>query len=517
MLAGCGSGKFSAKPGGGRDKTTFRYAMETAPTTLDPAKVQDIATIDLLSNVFEGLVSYNAKNEIVGQIAESWVPSEGGRIWTFTIRKNAKFHNGRQVTADDVKWSFERACGAHFNSPTAANYLQDIVGVKDEMAGKAPGISGIRVIDPSHVEFTLDKSRAYFLGKLTYCCAFILAKEAAGPDQINDIKGAIGTGPFKFDKFAPDQQVELAANKDYYLGAPKVERIVLPIVKESSTRLNLFKQGQLDTLGIDRKDLKVTQADPVLGKQLVFQMRPAVFYVGLSMTNYAPFKDRRVRRAFAMAIDRDRICNKLLEGMPVAHGLTAPGVPGYREDYKGLPYDPEGAKKLLAEAGYPGGKGLPPVQFTFKTTAPDSQHVSEGVESSVRQNIGMTVQLSTMDWTAFLDARNKGKFESYFLSWYADYLDPENFLSLLLTSNSPLNHDGYKNPEFDRLCELGDTTTDEAKRLKYYQDAEDIAIQDAARIPIYYQRDAILISPRVKGLESNLFGNLPRRNVYFGD
>jgi ABC-type oligopeptide transport system substrate-binding subunit len=215
-----------------------------------------------------------------------------------------------------------------------------------------------------------------------------------------------------------------------------------------------------------------------------------------------------------MAIDRDRICNVLLDGMPVAHGLTAPGVLGFRADYQGLPFDPLGARKELEAAGYPGGRGLPPLQFVYRTQAPDAQHVSEGVAASLRQNLGITVQLSTMDWGAFLDGANRGKFDMYFLSWYADYLDPQNFLSLLFMSDSPLNRDGYSNPQFDKLCQAGDTTVDEAARIRDYQQAEDALIQDAGRIPLYYQRDANLVSPRVHGLRENLFGSLPDSKVW---
>ncbi|AIE85246.1 peptide ABC transporter substrate-binding protein [Fimbriimonas ginsengisoli] len=511
-LTGCGNGGFS-KRSSTASAGTFRYTLSAAPTTLDPAKVQDIDTTDLLANVFEGLVSYDDKNHIVGQIAESWKGTQGGKVWTFTLRPNVKFHNGRAVTADDVKWSFERACGDTLSSITAANYLRDIVGATEVTKGQAKQISGIKVIDPKTIEFTLDKPRAYFLGKLTYPCAFVVAKEACGLNQINDVKAAVGTGPFRLTKFDVGQQAELEANKDYYLGAPKLQRIIRPIVLDASTRMNMYKNGEIDMLTVQRQDLVAVERDPKLKAELVYEPRPAVFYVGLNQLTYPPFRDARVRRAFAMAIDRTRICHDLLQGMPEAHGMIAPGIIGYREGYAGLPYDPAGARKLLADAGYPNGKGLPPLQFVFRASTPDSQHVSEGVESSLRQNLNFPLKMQSLEWGSFLDARNKGKLQSYFLSWYADYLDPQNFLSFLLTSGSPQNRDGYRNPEFDRLCELGDTTVDEPTRLKYYQQAEDVLIQDGGRVPIYFGRDAILVSPKVHGIRNNLFGQLPHTTV----
>jgi oligopeptide transport system substrate-binding protein len=512
VLGGCGSGKPEANTSeqGGK---TFRYAINVPPVTLDPGLVEDVDTSDIILNVYEGLVGYDENNKIVGRLAESWKASDGGKTWTFKLRPNIKFHNGRLVTADDFKWTLERNCNHNFPSPTANNYLRDIVGVNEVIQGKTNQISGVKVVDPTTIQFTLDKPRAYFLGKLTYPCAFVLPKEAAGTTPINGVKAAIGTGPFKLAAYRVDQEVELAANKDYYLGAPKVDRVLRPVIKDSSTRLNLFKTGKLDILTLDRKDVEGIAADPLLGKQLQYQMRPAVYYLGLNLVAYPPFKNRDVRRAIAMAIDRDHICNVLMKGMPEAHGLVSPGMLSYRDKYAGLPYDPSAAQKALTAAGYPGGQGLPPLQLTYRVQTPDAQHVSEGVAASLRQNLGINVQLSSIDWNSFLEGRNKSRFAFYFLSWYADYLDPENFLSFLFRTGTSQNHDGYSNPEADRLFDLGDTTIDESQRVKYYNQAEDLLVQDGARIPIYIQRDAILVSPKVTGLKSNLFGQLPNLTV----
>lgn len=511
VLSGCGSGGFSKRSTAG-SQNVLRYPLANSLPTLDPAKVQDPETIELLSDVFEGLVGYDENNRIEGRLAEKWTSPDNGKTWVFTLRKGAKFHNGREVVAEDVRWSIERATDKSFGSPTAG-YLKDILGAADKLAGRATQIAGLKVIDPSTIQFTLDKPRPYFLGDLTYPSAFVLAKEAAGTGQINDVKAAVGTGPFRLVSFSPDQEADLEAFKDYHGGAPKLDRIARPIVKDASTRLNQYKTGQFDMLTLQRGDIKAVEGDPQLKAQLKYVPIPSVYYVGLSQINYPPFRDVRVRRAFAMAIDRKRICEELLGGMPEAHGMVPPGIFGYRENYAGLPYDPAQAKKLLADAGYPDGKGLPPLQFMFRAQTPDSQRVAEGVESSLRQNLNFPIKPQMLEVGAFLDKRNKNQLESYFLSWGADYLDPQNFLSLLLMSDSPQNHDGYKNPEFDRLCAQADTTMDEATRTKLYNQAEDILMQDAGRVPIYFGRDAILISPRVKGLHRNLFGDLPHSGV----
>ncbi|MFZ4507922.1 MAG: ABC transporter substrate-binding protein [Fimbriimonas sp.] len=504
-IGGCGRGGFSKT--GGAKGNELKIVLNVNPTSLDPAVAQDVDTADLLINIYEPLVSYNEKNEIVGQLAETWTVENEGKTFVFTLRA-AKFHNGQAVTAEDVKATFERNLGPKSVSTTAKAYLTDIVGANERLAGKAESVSGVEVRAPNIVAITLDKPRPYFLGKLTYGCAYILPKSAANK-EISSPADAIGTGPFVLKSFAPEQEVILEPFADYYGGRAKVDRIVRPIVKDATTRLNLMKSGDLSYLGIQRSDIKEASADPALKALLVDLPRPAVWYLGLNQDVYKPFRDMRVRRAFAMAFDRARICSEVLQGTPEAKGLVPPGIVGYRPDYAGLPYNPAEAKLLLAEAGFPGGKGLPPLQLTHRDQSPDARLLAEAFAIDVKKNLGVEVKLQTMEWRSFLEARNAGKVAFYVLSWYADYLDPENFLSLLLSSKSDQNRDGYRSEEFDRLCGLADVEQDAKRRIKLYQQAEDTVVEEAGRIPIFFVNDAVLVSPRVKGLKSNLFGQLP--------
>jgi oligopeptide transport system substrate-binding protein len=167
----------------------------------------------------------------------------------------------------------------------------------------------------------------------------------------------------------------------------------------------------------------------------------------------------------------------------------------------------------LATAGYPDGKGFPPLELAYREGTGDSQICCEAVQESLKQNLGITVNVKTLEIGALLQARNENKLQLYFFSWYADYLDPQNFLSFLFSSDAKLNHDGYKNPEFDDLCKQADSIVDESKRIALYNRAEDIAVLDVARIPLYYQRDAILVGPRVTGIRNNVFGQLPDTEV----
>ena len=516
FLVGCSNEGFSKRNAAGK-VGVFRYAMTVAPTTFDPGKVQDGPTSDLMINIFEGLVAYGEKNTIEPRIAESYSSPDNGKSWIFKIRHGVKFHNGREVTAADFSWTFDRNCSKELGSATSPNYLGDIVGVQDRISGKSDHISGITVVDPYTLKIELDQPRPYFIGKITYPCAFVLCKEAVGNGSIDKPEQAIGSGPFKLESYLSQQQVNLVANKSYYGGTPTVERIERPIVKDAATRLQKFRGGDLDLLTLDRGDVEGVQADPKLKNELQFQMRPTVAYIGLNQQDCPPLKDQRVRRALAMAIDRTHITKVLLGGMPEAHGLVPPGVMSYRENFAGLPFNPAGAKAALAEAGYPDGKGFPPLELAYRVGAGDGQIVCEAVLESLSKNLGITVNVRTMEWGAMLQARNNNKLQLYFLSWIADYLDPENFLSFILASDAKLNHDGYNNPKFDELCQKGDTILDEKQRIPLYNQAEDLAVLDVARIPLYFQRDPILISSRVSGVRSNLFGQLPNTTVKVTD
>ncbi len=511
LVAGCGNKSFSDRASDQRGNV-FRYALNKSPVTYDPGRVQDPEDIDLISNVFEGLVAYNEKNEIVPQLAESFEGQEGGKVWIFKLR-SAKFHNGREVTAEDFKWSLERNLRKEFASPTSLNYLSDIAGAQDVSDGKTQSLTGVEVVDPKTLKITLDAPRPYFLGKITYPCAFVLAKESAGLEQMRDPKQMIGTGPFKVERIDPEQQVTLAANANYFLGAPTIEKIERPIIKDSPTRLSKYSKGELDLLSVQRGEIEAVQNNPDLKGQLTFAPRPVVYYIGMNRNLYKPFQNPKVRQAFAMAIDRDRIADDLLGGMPKAHGLIAHGIVGYREDYKGVPYDPAQAKKLLAEAGYPNGKGLPPFEIFYREQQTDSRVVAEGVHSSLTKNIGFPAKLKALEASVFFERRNAGKLSGFFLSWGADYLDPQNFTTFLLRSDSSMNFEKYRNADFDRVGKQADETLDQTKRIKLYQQAEDILIQDIARVPLYFGRDSLLISPKVSGVRMNLMGLLPHTKV----
>lgn len=512
LAVGCAKGSFNGHTKGAA--TTLTYPLEAKVTTLDPGKVQDVNMGDVLGNVFEGLVAYDEKNVLVPRLAERWEATDGGRTLVFHLRE-ARFQDGSPLRAADFKRTWERNLGKSLASPVAAGYLGAIVGAKEVADGRATTLSGVVATDDRTLRVTLDQPRPYFLGNLTYPCAFVVSPKA-GPTEMRTAAEVVGTGPFRMVKADEEAEVDLAAFDRYWGGKPRLARITRPVVADPATRLSGFRSGGYDLITPQRADVPGVEADSRLKAELRSEPRPVVDYFLLNQRAYAPFRDVRVRKAFALALDQDRLVGRLLPGETPAHGLVPPGVTGYQSDYKGLQVDPDAARALLAAAGYPSGKGLPPIELAYRSSSPDARLACEAAATVWRKELGAPVAPRGLESGALLHQRNEDRLQMAFLNWYADYLDPQNFLSLLMTSTTKMNHDGYANPAFDRLCAEADVDPDPAHRLELYRRAERIAVEDAARLPLYFERQPMLVSPRVKGLRTNLFGLMPHTTVEVG-
>ncbi len=509
VMVGCSKGNFSERASEGKE-AIFRYPIPEL-TKLDPAVVQDGDSIDVLQQIYEGLTQWDEESRVVPCLAEKWEIQDGGTTYVFSIKKGVKFSNGREVKAEDFKYSLERACDPAIKSTTVETYLNDILGAVDKRQGKAKEIKGVQVVDDYTLKIQIDKPRPYFLGKLTYMASSVVCKEAVeAGKEIDKIGQMVGTGPFIADRYEPNQVFAMKANPNYHGGKVELAGIERPILKDASTRLNKYKSGELDLVQLERQDITGVEKDEKLKSQIKFFARPVLWYVGLNVKTYAPFADRRVRRAFAMAINKKRIVDELLGGVnQSANSILPPGVLGYREDAKAISYAPDEAKKLLAEAGFANGKGMPALRITFREDRPDIRIVAEAVATDLDTNLGVKVELRTRPWTIYLDEHNRKEHDFFHMRWGADYLDPENFLTVLLAGYGNENKINFADPKYDALTKAGDVEQDAAKRLALYAEAEDYVLQEAPFIPIYFQKDAELISPRVSGLRESLFGHLP--------
>ena len=517
LVSGCGHHSQTASlhaPAG----NVFRYPIKTAPTTFDPALVQDGDTIDVLQQVFEGLVQWSPDNKIVPCLAEKWDVSPNGLTYTFHLRPGVRFQDGAPVTASDVLYSMQRCLDPKLGSSVALNYLGDIQGAKEMNSGKAAALSGVKVVDPQTVAITITKPKAYWIDTLTYPTAYVVSQAEAKPGTPltadDDAKGA-GTGAFKLAAYVPDSKVTLAANTTYWGGAPKLAGIERPVIIDAGTRHDEYVRGDVDMLQFESPgDLDNDSKDPVLKDQVKLFKRASTYYIGLNQKAFPVFADVRVRQALAYATDKQKIVQVVFAGKrDAAQDILAEGIPGFDPKFQGLPYDPAKAKALLAAAGHAGGAGLPPVPLAYRQGQPELEKTVVLLQQMWSDSLGVQVKPQVTEGGAMLDREDKNDLECYHIRWAADYLDPQDYYSVLLRSGGPENHVVYANPKFDALCDAADVSQKPAQRAALYRQAAKIAADEVPMIPLYYQQDVELVKPYVSGLDDGLMGHLPYKHL----
>ena len=517
-LSGCGhrANKAAQAPADNR----LRDSLYATPQTFDPALCQTVPNQQMLQQAFEGLVQYDANNKIVPCLADKWTVTNGGKTYTFHLR-NAKFQDGNPVTASDVEASITRACLPALGSPVASEYLNGIAGVEAVLNGKVQSVSGIKVVDPQTIAFTLVAPEAYWLGTMTYPTAWVLEasalkKAGASPLTPEQDAAGIGTGAFKLVRYDKDQQAVFDANPSYWGGAPKLAGVTFRVLTDSNTRHAEFQSGQLDIVRNLEFGAYVGDKNGPLQDSLQTYPRTGMYYLALNGTVYAPFKDVRVRQALAYATDKERLAKLATAGLYApAQDILPPGMPGSDPNFRGLPYDPAKAKALLAAAGYPGGKGLPPLDLYANSNIQWSVKTVDLLRE-MYQSIGVPARVKVMEFGAMVAASNKKTvLPTFFIAWYADYLDPQNYYSLLLRTGSAENRTNYSNPQFDKLCDAADIEQDPRKRMALYRQAARIAADEVPRIPIFFANDPELVNPSIQGMGDCLMGHLPHKTVSF--
>ncbi|HBH04829.1 MAG TPA: ABC transporter substrate-binding protein, partial [Candidatus Rokubacteria bacterium] len=416
-LAGAAARGEAPRPGG-----TLRAVFSADPPTLDPAQATDTTSSAVIRQVFDGLLELDETLTPVPALARSVRVSPDGRVYTFALRPGVRFHNGRELRAADVKYSFERA--AKGKRPWV---FEKIAGARDFTKGAAGAIAGVRVVDDLTVELRLDRPFAPFLHLMAYDAAAVVPRDEVERRGPGFASHPVGTGAFRFVSWRRDDQVVLERFPGHFRGPAPLERVVFRIIPAEITRFNEYRAGQLDLTDIPTGQCRSVQADPQLrGEAAVW---PTLGTHGLRFNvEKPPFSDARLRRALAHAIDPTIVVERLLEGcVHPARGILPPALPGYSPAIRRPPLDRERAKRLLAEAGYPGGRGLGPIAFNFNT-GDLNQRIAEVLQAQLRE-IGVALELRRLDWAAHIKVVDDGSAVFFRQGWIADYPDPENFLT----------------------------------------------------------------------------------------
>ena len=471
--------------------------LSSNPTTLDPALITDVQGGGIAAKLFNGLIRFNDNLDIVPDIARAWTLSRDQVTYTFRLRRDIRFSNGRRITAQDVKYSFERVLTPATKAPLTWVF-DKIEGARDFMAGKTTTVSGISAVNDHTLVIRLDRPFGPFLSLLAMTTAYVVPREEV--ERLGQDFGThpMGSGPYVLAEWKHGQHVVLAAREDYFEGRPKLNGIYYRVIPEDLTAVLEFETGRLDVLLIPSSEYRRYTTDPAW-RDLVYG-KPGLnsYYLGLNCTR-PPFNDIRVRQAVNMAIDRQHILNTVFEKRGVlAAGPVPPGLwknrslQGARAGYG---YDPNKAKALIREAGAEGA--LVRIYITLDAEVLDIVEVIQ----HYLNNAGLKVEITQLDWSALKHAVNEGEPDAFWLSWWADYPDPENFLFPLFHSasvGSGGNRTRCLDADLDRLIETSQRTMDERERYRLYRRAEERIIQSAPWVFMWHRADYFVIQPWVK-------------------
>jgi oligopeptide transport system substrate-binding protein len=497
-------------PAGNAPADTLRWPVEGLSdlTSLDPAKPGDAPNNTVITLIFAGLVRLDDKLQVQPDGAADWKVSDDGTTYTFTIRDGLKFGDGTPVTAGDFVYSINRALSPETAAFAASSHFGHIVGAQDVLDGKTKAAAGVKALDDKTLEIKLDSPIAYFLALLTYPDTFVVPKKLveSGPKWQEQ---TYGSGPFKVKEWKHGQSILLIANENYWQGKPGVPNILMPFTKDSETAYQLYQTGELDIEGSGQNPLPAAHVAEVQNQpDFKSAAQLSTRYIGFNFKK-PPFDNLDVRRAFALAVDKQTLANQVLAGGVVpADRILPTGLLGTQLPIKPLSFDATAAKDALAKAGFPQGQGLPEITLAYGQEG-DNETAVQALQSMWEQNLGIKVKLQAFELPTFsknLDTTYYTPTEGlqfYYSIWGADYPDPQNFLSLLLHTGNPNNNGHFSDPQFDQLTDQADRLGDRAqieRRLQLYNQAEQIAIDKVAWIPLFYPKINVLLRPRVQGM-----------------
>ena len=471
------------------------------PPTLDPHITTDSTSAVIVNEVFGGLVTITPDIVIAPDLAEDWDISPDGKVFTFRLRQDAKFHDGRPVVAEDFRWSLERAADPLTESPVADLYLSDVIGVADKLNGKAETIQGLRVIDERTLELTIDAPKSYFLAKLTYPTAFVVDRKNVEGNKNTWVFEPNGTGPFRLERYDIGETILLGRNENYHLGPPFLDEV--EFILSGGDPMLMYENDEIHVTGLGLADLERVQ-DPSNPLRTELATAPPGFtvsFIGMNLEQ-PPFDDVKFRQALNYAVNKKEIATTALSDLVVpAIGVIPPGFPSYNPDLRGYGYDPEKAKRLLSESRYGADPASVP-RITLSIAGNFGASVGLDMEVMLRswqETLGVEVEIQQTEWATFLQDVHQRRFQMFALAWSADYPDPQDFLDIMFHTDSANNWGNYNNREVDSLLEKARVEPDQTARFQQYNLIEQLIVDDAPWVPLWHSTERkVLVKPEVK-------------------
>ncbi|MGL5694636.1 MAG: peptide ABC transporter substrate-binding protein [Peptostreptococcaceae bacterium] len=514
VLSGCSSSGGDSATGGSEDGVVINVQVGPEPETIDPAKNTAADAATLINHAFEGLMKLNAEGDVVEGQAGKVEVSEDKKVYTFTLRDNAKWSDGQPVKAEDFVYSWQRLVtpetGADYN------YMIDMVENASEiMEGKKdPKELGIKAIDEKTLEITLATPTAYFLEVCAFPATFPVRSDIvdAGPDTWSTVEDTyVGNGPYVLKKCDHQEKMVYEKNENYYdLDKLGPDTINFVLMEDKNTILSAFKNNEI----LFGDDLPSEEIAAMKDKGLYIEDQLGTYFLCVNVEKEG-LKDQKVRQALALALDRQFIVDKVTQGGQIPAdtfvGIGLSDVDGETKfhdkaekwyDLKDYEGNIKKAQELLKEAGYEGGKGLPTIELMCN---PGHEPVMEAVQNMWKENLGVNATISSQDWNVFIDTRNKGEYQVARHGWLADYNDPISFVDMWVT-NGGNNDAQWSNAEYDKLVKEVKASTDQDERYAKMHEAEKILGEEMPVIPLYYYTDLYLKSDKLEGMYTSPLG-----------
>lgn len=503
-------------------------------TSLFPASINDIYSTHIASQGYEGLLRLNQKTlEVEPCLAESFDIDNNKKVYTFHIRKGVNFTDdecfdggeGREITATDFKKCFEYLCSNHSENKWASLFRNRLVGANEYGEGKANEVTGIRVVDNYTLQLELINPYAGLPNLLAILATAVYPQEAIDMYGYDGMQNHIvGSGPFIAESIQNGEKASFTRNPNYWRKdefgnqLPLLSKLEFSFIKDKNDELKAFQEDELDVLwGIPVEEIQnimgsLEEAKDGLNKEFEVQSINSlnVQYYGFLYTSEV-FSDVRVRKAFNYAIDRDSLIDFVLQGEgSAAHNGFVPEMKGYPiESVNGYDYNPEMAQQLMKEAGFPGGKGFPEITLNLNASGGINEKIANTLTFMLNRSLGVNIKLNVIPMSELHPMVERGEVDFWRFGWIADYPDPSNFLYLFYGKNiiedkeTSINYFRYSNPEFDKVYEAALVEIDAEKRMELYAQADQILMDDAVIMPLYFNIDIRLINPDVKDFDIN--------------
>ncbi|GAA0086353.1 peptide ABC transporter substrate-binding protein [Clostridium sp. CTA-7] len=500
------------------------YNLGEDPETIDPTLNTSSGSGSIIDNAFEGLMRLDENEKAIPGVAESYEVSNDNLVYTFKLRKDAKWSDGKPVTAKDFEYSWIRA----ISKDTAAEYNYQLFYIKNAQKfneGTATREDvGIEVVDDNTLKITLESPTAYFLELTSFTTYMPLREDMVSKDpegwSLNP-ETYVSNGPFKLVQWDMKDQLIFEKNENYWnKDKIKLPGVVYKLVTDINTAYASLKSGELDMVDtVPPAEIEGGQAEGLVTIHPNLGIYMLAFNVGkqssLSEDVKKVLSNAKVRKALSLAVDREGIVNEVTKSKQTpAYAFVPEGILNAKgEDFADRKYydaanpNIEEAKKLLAEAGYPNGEGIPTLEFMY-----NSEGSHKLVAQVIQQNwaqIGVKVELTNQEWKVFLNTRQEGGYQIARHGWLGDYVDPMTFLDLWVTGGGN-NDAGYSNPKYDELVNAAKAEADADKRWDIMKQAEDVLMEDMPIIPLYFYNKATGAKPEVKGVRVSMLGH-----VYF--